>query len=93
MSLIRMMNSRDGFTGPVNLGNPAEFTMLELAQKVIELTGTNSKIVYLPLPQDDPTQRKPVIDLAEKELNWKPTIPLEEGLLKTIDYFRSTLEL
>ncbi|MBR2669715.1 MAG: SDR family oxidoreductase [Solobacterium sp.] len=91
--LIRMMNSRDGFTGPVNLGNPSEFTMLELAQKVIELTGTNSKIVYLPLPQDDPTQRKPVIDLAEKELNWKPTIPLEEGLLKTIDYFRSTLEL
>lgn len=66
--LIKMMNSRKGFTGPVNLGNPGEFTMLELAQKVIELTNSKSKIIYLPLPQDDPTQRKPVIDLAKKEL-------------------------
>ena len=89
--LIRMMNSRDGFTGPVNLGNPGEFTMLELAKKVIELTGSKSKIVYLPLPQDDPTQRKPMIDLAKKELNWEPTIPLEEGLKKTIEYFESVL--
>ena len=92
-ALIRMMNSRDGFTGPVNLGNPGEFTMLELAKKVIELTGSDSKIVYLPLPQDDPTQRKPVIDLAKKELGWEPTIPLEEGLKRTIDYFRKTLEI
>ena len=91
--LIRMMNSRDGFTGPVNLGNPGEFTMLELANKVIELTGTKSKIIYLPLPQDDPTQRKPVIDLAKKELDWQPTIPLEEGLKKTIDYFKKTMEI
>lgn len=85
--MIRMMNSRDGFTGPVNLGNPGEFTMLELANKVIELTDSNSKIVYKPLPQDDPTQRKPVIDLAKKELDWEPTIMLEEGLRKTIEYF------
>lgn len=92
-AMIRMMNSRDGFTGPVNLGNPGEFTMLELAQKVIDLTGSKSKIVYLPLPQDDPTQRKPVIDLAKKELGWEPTISLEEGLKKTIDYFRKTLDM
>ena len=87
--LIKMMNSRDGFTGPVNLGNPGEFTMLELANKVIELTGSKSKIIYLPLPQDDPTQRKPVIDLAKKELNWQPHIPLEEGLKKTINHFKN----
>lgn len=92
-ALIRMMNSRDGFTGPVNLGNPGEFTMLELAEKVIELTGSSSKIVYLPLPQDDPTQRKPMIDLAKKELGWEPTIPLEEGLKKTIAYFEKVLEM
>ena len=90
-ALIKMMNSRDGFTGPVNLGNPGEFTMLELAQKVIQLTGSKSKIVYKPLPQDDPTQRKPVIDLAKKELNWEPTINLEEGLKKTIEYFKKEL--
>ena len=92
-AMIRMMNSRDGFTGPVNLGNPGEFTMLELAQKVIDLTGSKSKIIYLPLPQDDPTQRKPVIDLAKKELGWEPTIPLDEGLKKTIDYFKKQLEI
>ena len=92
-ALIKMMNSRDGFTGPVNLGNPGEFTMLELAQKVIEQTGSKSKIVYMPLPQDDPTQRKPVIDLAKKELNWEPTIKLDEGLNKTIKYFKEVLEI
>ena len=86
--MIRMMNSRDGFTGPVNLGNPGEFTMLELAEKVIELTGSKSKIIHQPLPADDPTQRKPVIDLAKKELGWKPKIKLDDGLLKTIDYFK-----
>ena len=91
-ALIRMMNSRDGFTGPVNLGNPGEFTMLQLAERVIELTGSKSKIVYLPLPQDDPTQRKPVIDLAKKELGWEPTVPLDEGLKKTIEYFRKMLD-
>ena len=92
-AMIRMMNSRDGFTGPVNLGNPGEFTMLELAKKVIELTASKSKIIYLPLPQDDPAQRKPVIELAKKELGWEPTIPLEEGLKKTIDYFKKQLEI
>lgn len=89
--MIRMMNSRDGFTGPVNIGNPGEFTMLQLAQKVIEMTKSQSRIVYQPLPQDDPTQRRPVIELAEKELGWKPTISLEEGLERTIAYFRSVL--
>ena len=89
--IYRMMNSRDGFTGPVNLGNPGEFTMLELAEKVISLTGTNSKIVYQPLPQDDPTQRKPLIDLAKKELDWEPAIKLEEGLKKTITYFTEVI--
>lgn len=89
--MIRMMNSCDGFTGPVNLGNPGEFTMLELAEMVIELTGSKSKIVHKPLPQDDPTQRKPVIALAEKELQWKPTIDLQEGLRRTIEYFRGVV--
>ena len=90
--MIRMMNSRNGFTGPVNLGNPGEFAMLELAEKVIALTGSKSKIVHLPLPQDDPTQRKPVIELAKKELGWEPAIPLEEGLKKTIAYFKKVIE-
>lgn len=87
--MIRLMNSREGFTGPVNIGNPGEFTMLELAQKVIGLTGSKSKIVYMPLPSDDPTQRKPVIELAKKELDWEPAILLEEGLKRTIEYFRN----
>lgn len=86
--MIRMMNSRDGFVGPVNIGNPIEFTMLELAQQVIELTNSKSKIIHLPLPQDDPTQRQPNIDLAKKELNgWEPNVHLKEGLGKTIAYF------
>ncbi|WP_159022679.1 UDP-glucuronic acid decarboxylase family protein [Formosa sp. L2A11] len=90
---IRMMGSRDGFTGPVNIGNPVEFTMMELASKVIEMTNSTSKIIYLPLPQDDPLQRKPVIDLAKKELNgWEPKIHLEEGLVKTISYFDNLLK-
>ena len=90
---IRMMNSRDGFTGPVNIGNPNEFTMLELAKEVIDLTGTNSKIVYLPLPQDDPMQRKPDISLAYKELNgWEPKTQLKEGLQHTISYFDNLLK-
>lgn len=90
--MIRMMNSsRDDFTGPVNLGNPGEFTMLELAEKVIELTGSRSKIVFKPLPQDDPTQRQPVIDLAKRELDWEPGIQLDEGLKKTIKYFKTVV--
>lgn len=89
--MYRMMNSREGFTGPVNLGNPGEFTMLELADKIIGLTGSKSKIVHKPLPQDDPVQRKPVIELAQKELGWKPEIMLEEGLKKTIEYFNDRL--
>ena len=89
--MIRMMNSRDGFTGPVNIGNPGEFTMLELAQKIIDLTGISSKIIFEPLPQDDPMQRRPVIDLAKKELSWEPTVNLEEGLKKTIAYFDDLL--
>jgi UDP-glucuronate decarboxylase len=90
--MIRMMNSRDGFLGPVNLGNPGEFTMIELANKIISLTGSKSKIIHLELPKDDPTQRKPVIDLAKKELNgWEPQIHLEEGLKKTIGYFDNLL--
>jgi len=89
---IRMMNSRDGFVGPVNLGNPHEFTMLELAKKVLDLTNSKSKLLYLPLPQDDPLQRKPVIDLAKKELNgWTPKVELDEGLTNTIAYFDAIL--
>jgi UDP-glucuronate decarboxylase len=90
---VRMMNSRDGFVGPVNIGNPHEFTMLELANKVMELTNSKSKLVYLPLPQDDPLQRQPIIDLAKKELNnWSPKVELEEGLTKTIAYFDTLLK-
>lgn len=89
--MVRMMNSRDGFTGPVNLGNPGEFTMKQLAQMVIELTGSSSKLVYMPLPSDDPMQRKPVIDLAKAELSWQPTIKLEEGLRRTIEYFKTVI--
>ncbi len=85
--MVRMMNSRNGFTGPVNLGNPEEFTVLELAEKVIALTGSKARIVYRPLPQDDPIQRKPMIELAKRKLDWEPTINLEEGLRRTISYF------
>jgi len=89
--IVKMMNSRDEFTGPVNLGNPREFTILELAEKIINLTGSNSKIVYKPLPEDDPIQRQPNVDLAKEELNWEPKIPFEEGIKKTIDYFERLL--
>ncbi len=86
--MIKMMNSPDSLTGPVNLGNPNEFTMVELAQKVIELTKSKSNLIFKPLPQDDPKQRQPDIKLAKKELSWGPLIELEEGLLKTISYFK-----
>ena len=87
--LMRLMNSPDEFTGPVNLGNPAEFTILELAQQVIEMTGSKSKIVFHPLPSDDPRQRQPDISLAAEKLQWQPTISLKTGLRKTIEYFES----
>ena len=89
--MIRLMNSRDGFTGPVNVGNPNEFTILELAQKVIKLTGSTSKIIYKPLPSDDPMQRQPDISLAKKELDWSPKVQLDEGLIKTIRFFKSII--
>ncbi|HBF88001.1 MAG TPA: NAD-dependent dehydratase [Bacteroidales bacterium] len=89
--MIKMMNSRKEFIGPVNVGNPGEFTIKELAEKVIKLTDSKSKIIYLPLPQDDPTQRQPNISLAKKELGWTPTIKLDEGLVKTIEYFKTII--
>jgi UDP-glucuronate decarboxylase len=88
--MIRMMNSEDGFLGPVNIGNPNEFTMLELAEAVIALTDSKSKIVHLSLPQDDPKQRQPDISLAKAKLNgWEPQVQLNEGLIKTIAYFKA----
>ena len=90
--MIRMMNSEDGFLGPVNIGNPNEFTMLELAEAVIALTQSKSKIIHLPLPQDDPKQRQPDICLAKARLNgWGPQVQLNEGLIKTIAYFRAII--
>ena len=86
--MIRLMNSRDGFTGPVNIGNPVEFTIRELAEIIIEMTGARSKLVQLPLPSDDPTQRRPDIALARSELAWEPAVQLREGLDRTIAYFR-----
>ena len=85
--IVKMMHA-ENFIGPVNLGNPGEFTMLELAELVLKLTGSKSKIIYQPLPQDDPTQRCPVIDLAKEKLNWQPMIKLEDGLKLTIKYFK-----
>ncbi|MCR5235469.1 MAG: SDR family oxidoreductase [Lachnospiraceae bacterium] len=89
--MVRLMNSRDGFTGPVNIGNPGEFTIKQLAEIVIELTGSKSKLVYKDLPVDDPTQRRPDITLAKKELNWEPTVQLKNGLVSTIAYFEKLL--
>lgn len=89
---IRLMGTPKGFTGPVNIGNPYEFTMLELAQNVIELTGSSSKLSFMPLPQDDPKQRQPDISLAKKELDWEPKVQLREGLVKTIEYFDTLLK-
>jgi UDP-glucuronate decarboxylase len=86
--MIRMMATDDSFVGPVNIGNPNEFTIRELAEKVIQMTGSTSKIAYRPLPHDDPKQRRPDISLAKKRLDWEPTIQLEQGLQKTIEYFK-----
>ncbi len=91
-AMIRMMNS-ENFIGPVNTGNPGEFTMLELAQKVISLTGSSSEITFHPLPKDDPCKRKPDISLAKEKLNWEPVVPLDDGLKMTVEFFRKKLNL
>ena len=90
--IIRMMNSGSHFMGPVNLGNPLELSILELAKKIIKLTASKSKIIYKTLPEDDPKQRQPDIELAKKELNWEPQIQINEGLKKTITYFKELLK-
>ncbi len=89
---VRLMNSDDGFTGPVNLGNPNEFTIKELAEVVIEMTGSKSELIFEPLPQDDPTQRQPDISLARRELGWEPKTQLREGLVNTIEFFDNYLK-
>ena len=89
--LVRMMDSRAGFFGPVNLGNPGEVTMLDLSERIIRLTGSRSRVVFRPLPQDDPRQREPDITLAKSELAWTPVVAVEDGLKETISYFRSIL--
>ncbi len=91
-AFIRLMNSEDGFIGPVNLGNPGEFTIRELAEKTLQMTGSSSELINMPLPQDDPTQRQPDITLAKEKLGWEPTIKLEQGLAHTIDYFKSVVK-
>ena len=88
---VRLMNSSDEVLGPINLGNPREFTMIELAETVLRLTGSTSKLIHLPLPQDDPKQRRPDITKAKEYLNWEPTISLEQGLERTIAYFRKAI--
>ncbi len=89
--MLRMMDTEKGFTGPINIGNPGEFTMLQLAEKVLQLVGSKSKLVHKPLPQDDPKQRKPIIDLAKSKLGWEPKVNLDDGLKETVAYFRRTL--
>jgi UDP-glucuronate decarboxylase len=86
--LMALMNSSDELTGPINIGNPREFTMRQLATLVIELTGSKSELVFAELPQDDPKQRQPDISAAKRDLGWEPTVPLEDGLAATIEYFR-----
>jgi UDP-glucuronate decarboxylase len=87
--MVRFMNTDDSMIGPVNIGNPGEYKIIELAEKIIQLTNSQSKIIFRPLPQDDPMQRCPDISMAEKELGWTPKVQLEEGLLRTINYFKS----
>ena len=89
--MVKMMASGDDFTGPVNIGNPGEFTILELAEKIIEMTGSKSHVEFLPLPEDDPKTRRPDITLARNKLGWEPKVSLEEGLKETIDYFRTLI--
>jgi UDP-glucuronate decarboxylase len=90
-AFIRLMNSGSDFIGPVNLGNPGEFTIRELAEKTLEMVGSKSKLNNLPLPEDDPKQRQPDISLAKEKLGWEPTIKLDEGLARTIEYFRTVV--
>jgi UDP-glucuronate decarboxylase len=90
--LIRLMQSPDDFTGPVNLGNPSEVSILELAEKIIELTNSKSQIVFAPLPEDDPKRRQPLLEMAKIQLDWKPSAELNEGLIRTIDYFRKIVK-
>jgi UDP-glucuronate decarboxylase len=90
-ALVRLMKTSDNIIGPINLGNPDEFTILKLAEKVIELTDSKSEIIFKPLPADDPRQRQPDITLAREVLGWEPKVPLEEGLKKTISYFQGLL--
>lgn len=90
---VRMMDTEKGVTGPINLGNPGEFSMLQLAELTLKLTGSKAKISFMPLPEDDPKQRQPNIAIAKKELSWEPSIPLEQGLKKTIEYFKHKLAL
>lgn len=89
--MIKLMNTGDEFIGPVNVGNPGEFTILQLAEKIIKMTNSKAKLVNLPLPQDDPIQRQPDISLAKAKLDWEPLVPLEEGLQKTISYFKNLI--
>jgi UDP-glucuronate decarboxylase len=89
--MMKLMNT-DGVTGPINIGNPGEFTIRELAEKVIELTGSSSKILFMPLPSDDPRQRRPDISIAKEKLGWEPRISLEDGLRRTIEYFKNNLD-
>ncbi len=91
-AMIRMMDTGPVVTGPINIGNPVEFTIRELAEQIIRLTGSTSHITYRPLPNDDPRQRQPDISLARKTINWEPVVSLEEGLKKTIDYFKMILQ-
>ena len=90
--MLRMMDTEAGFTGPINIGNPGEFTMIQLAEKVISLVGSKTKLIHKELPQDDPKQRKPVIELAKSKLGWEPKVNLEDGLKETIAYFRRVVE-
>ncbi|MDO5305134.1 MAG: GDP-mannose 4,6-dehydratase, partial [bacterium] len=91
-ALIKMQNNEEGFIGPVNLGNPSERTILEFAERIIRLTNSNSKIIHKPLPSDDPTRRRPDITLAKEKLGWEPKVDIDEGLMKTIEYFDKLLK-
>ena len=90
--MIKMMNNEENFIGPVNLGNPSERSILEFAKLIIEMTNSKSKIIYKPLPSDDPIQRKPDISLAKEKLNWEPSVDIKEGISKTIEYFDNKLQ-
>jgi UDP-glucuronate decarboxylase len=92
IGLIKLMATHDSFTGPVNIGNPIEVSVGDLAEKIIRMTGSKSKIVHMPLPADDPKQRRPDITLAKSALSWEPVVGLEEGLTSTIEYFRGTIK-